>query len=235
MTRYFLLQAALIPIHCLRRNPSHVDAGSWRAQIQTALDIINGMTNLNPSAPKCRDIICRLCGDTFVGPDSAPGPSHMRHFSKGPAPTATQPSWNGQEQQYNNLRSDDRLPESASGTVSSTDYDSWPTMFPTAGFANPAFPYSTAAPTEGVDADAATGNRSDSATMDPWMTEVDTAIDNYNVYCDRLSNAAMAGMGLGPQFGELAGDRPVVGDETLNLDGTEIGTGVQDWDWGLML
>lgn len=56
------------------------------------------------------------------------------------------------------------------------------------------------------------------------MTEVDTAIDGYDVYCDRLSNAAMAGMG------RLGGDNGMA--PVFMNDGTEIGG---DWDWGLML
>jgi hypothetical protein len=62
------------------------------------------------------------------------------------------------------------------------------------------------------------------------MTEIDTAIDGYDVYCDRLSNAAMAGMGRMPQ----GADGGLPGTFASN-DGTQIGTGVQDWDWGLML
>ncbi|KAI1613135.1 transcriptional regulatory protein GAL4 [Exophiala viscosa] len=64
-TLYFLLQAALIPIHCLRRNPSHPEAPSWREQVVTSLNIIDAMTALNPSATKCRDIIQRLCGESL--------------------------------------------------------------------------------------------------------------------------------------------------------------------------
>ena len=66
--------------------------------------------------------------------------------------------------------------------------------------------------------------------MNEWMTEIDTAIDGYDVYCDRLSSAAMAGMGRMPS----GGDASMQGG-FANTDGTQIGTGVQDWDWGLML
>jgi hypothetical protein len=61
---YFLLQAALIPVHCLRKNPTHPSAGSWISQVRSALDVINALT-LNPSAQKCRDIIYRLCGESL--------------------------------------------------------------------------------------------------------------------------------------------------------------------------
>lgn len=168
--RYFLLQAALIPIHCLRRNPIHPDAAAWRSQILTSLSIINAMNNLNPSAPKCRDIIHRLCGDSLNSTPHAHRPSQSQQDA----------SW---------------------------------AAFPNDGhFAN-SFPFSTP-------------DSADSG-MNPWMTEIDTAIDGYDIYCDRLSNAAMAGMGrLGNDGGMAA---------VFASDGTEIGTGVQDWDWGLML
>jgi transcriptional regulatory protein GAL4 len=61
---YFLLQAALIPVHCLRKHPTHPSAGSWIGQVRSALDVINALT-LNPSAQKCRDIIFRLCGESL--------------------------------------------------------------------------------------------------------------------------------------------------------------------------
>jgi hypothetical protein len=45
-----------------------VDASSWRAQVFTALNIIDAMVEMNPSAPKCRDIIYRLCGESLMSP-----------------------------------------------------------------------------------------------------------------------------------------------------------------------
>jgi len=163
LERYFLLQAALIPIHCLRRNPTHPEAASWRAQVLTALNVINAMDNLNPSAPKCRDIIHRLCGESLV-------------------PQA-------QSQQ-----------------------ETWSTFPPDATFTD-AFPFSKPS--------------SNDAGIDAWMTEIDTAIDGYDVYCHRLSNAAVAGTGQpGPEMG---------GAGVYGSDETRIGTGIQDWDWGLML
>lgn len=62
------------------------------------------------------------------------------------------------------------------------------------------------------------------------MTEIDTAIEGYDIYVDRLSNAAMVGMGRMPADGEGG-----MQGTFANNDGTQIGTGVQDWDWGLML
>lgn len=71
----------------------------------------------------------------------------------------------------------------------------------------------------------------DSADLgtDTWTTEIDTAIDGYDLYIYQLGNAAVAGMGR--QGGENTG---VVGFGAGG-GGNEIGTGVQDWDWGLML
>lgn len=240
----------MIPIHCLRRNPSHVDAGSWRTQVQTALAIINAMTNLNPSAPKCRDIIYRLCGSSLEperDPDSdAGGPSSSSRIR-------SQPGQSG----YTNPHRPGFGPDRHTNMASASDDSSWPpTMFPMAGFANPAYPYTAPPSAEDTTGTTATGGP-DSAMTDPWMTEVDTAIINYDVYCDRLSHAAMAGMEteLGPTH--LAGTDQNHGDDGLasgsdaagdqgpgpsnatmpfTMDGTEIiGNGVQDWDWGLML
>ena len=134
------------------------------------------MNNLNPSAPKCRDIIQRLCGDSL-----SPKPQSQ---------SRSQP----QAQQDNN---------SWNAYPSDTSYGN---------------PFSFQNP-----------DSSDSG-MNPWMTEIDTAIEGYDIYVDRLSNAAMAGMGRMPSGGEAG----MQGTYT-NHDGTQIGTGVQDWDWGLML
>ncbi|KIX96275.1 uncharacterized protein Z520_08053 [Fonsecaea multimorphosa CBS 102226] len=181
---YFLLQAALIPIHCLRRNPGHLNASSWRNQILTALSIINAMNDLNPSAPKCRDIIHRLCGEAL---DYKP-----------------------------RTQSQQSRPQSHTQTQQETA-NSW-TAFPNTDSSYSSAPFSFSYPD------------STDTGMNPWMTEIDTAIDGYDIYCDRLSHAAMAGMG---RLGS-AGEAGPPGGFASN-DGTQIGTGVQDWDWGLML
>ncbi|KAF1343722.1 fungal-specific transcription factor domain-containing protein [Delphinella strobiligena] len=59
---YFLFQAALIPVHCLRSRPHSTLALGWRLQIEATLDILQSMTPINPSASKCRDVILSLCG-----------------------------------------------------------------------------------------------------------------------------------------------------------------------------
>ena len=164
---YFLLQAALIPVHCLRRKPSHRDASSWITQVRTALDIINAMVDINPSAPKCRDIIRRLCGDS-LGHTSVHEQVHPNT-----APTAAEFDFN----------------------------------FPVTDLNDP--------------------------NIDTWMTEIDTAIDGYDMYCDRLTNVAAAGMAGQPALGGEQ-DYSNSGPFAVSNWGTEIGTG-QDWDWGLML
>ncbi|KAL2397937.1 hypothetical protein ABEF93_006404 [Exophiala dermatitidis] len=245
---YFLLQAALIPIHCLRRNPSHPDAESWRTQVQTSLDIINSMINinLNPSAPKCRDIIYRLCGSSLGPHGAAAQASHMQTQTH----PHSQPPQSSRLHPHPevNVKTEDDITANSNSNMDS----SWPTLFPTAGFAaNPSFSYSASGTGPGAAADGSGGGEGD--LMDPWMAEVDTAIDNYDIYCDRLSNAAMAGMGLAPQYnsssnsgytygapggGSGSGGGVVDGSGSLDTsiaDGTEIGTGVQDWDWGLIL
>lgn len=171
--RYFLLQAALIPVHCLRRNPHHPDAASWRSQVLTTLNIINAMDHLNPSAPKCKDIIHRLCGDSL----------QTRSHSQSQFDSPINPGSFSRQQQA-------------------------------AGYSNP-FSFSTPDVTD--------------SGIDAWMTEIDTAIDGYDLYIDQLHSAAVAGMGR--QGGENSG---AVGFGAGG-GGHEIGTGVQDWDWGLML
>lgn len=63
--RYFLFQASLIPVHCLRRNPQHPLAPDWRAQVQTTLDVVDAMNDVNSSSSKCRDVILGLCGSSL--------------------------------------------------------------------------------------------------------------------------------------------------------------------------
>jgi transcriptional regulatory protein GAL4 len=59
---YFLFQAALIPIHCLRSKSQSGLAPEWRNQVTATLEVIESMIGLNQSASKCRDVIMSLCG-----------------------------------------------------------------------------------------------------------------------------------------------------------------------------
>jgi transcriptional regulatory protein GAL4 len=72
-SRYFLFQASLIPVHCLRRNPQHPLAPDWRIQVQTTLDVIDAMNDMNSSSSKCRDVILGLCGSSLHDQHSATG------------------------------------------------------------------------------------------------------------------------------------------------------------------
>ncbi len=157
----------------------------------TSLSIIDAMNSLNPSAPKCRDIIHRLCGESLSSSFGSKQPHAAAHH---------------------------RPSQSQSQAQSQQDASQWSAFPQDGGHPNNAFSFSTP---ESV---------ADSSSMNnPWTTEIDTAIDGYDIYCDRLSNAAMAGMGQ-QQTGD---DNAMAG--LFVPDGTEIGTGVQDWDWGLML
>jgi transcriptional regulatory protein GAL4 len=71
--RYFLFQASLIPVHCLRQIPQHQLAPDWRAQVQTTLDVIDAMNDMNSSSSKCRDVILGLCGSNLHGAGSVQG------------------------------------------------------------------------------------------------------------------------------------------------------------------
>ncbi|PVH76817.1 hypothetical protein DL98DRAFT_561785 [Cadophora sp. DSE1049] len=172
---YFLLQASLIPIHCLRRRPSHPDSASWRRQILTSLNIINAMKEINPSAAKCRDVIHRLCGQSL-----------RTSVSQSRQEQDSFPQQQGQDSNFPNIFS---FPPTAS-------------------------------------------DGSDSG-MDSWMTEIDTAIDGYDVYCDQLSNAAVGGM-VGMENGKENGNENDIGGGITDW-ATPIGAGVQDWGWGLMI
>jgi hypothetical protein len=132
------------------------------------------MNNLNPSAPKCRDIIHRLCGESL----------NLKTRTQSQSQVKQEPS-------------------------------SWNAFPADSSYGNP-FSF------QNPDTTDAGGNS--------WKTEIDTAIEGYDIYVDRLSNAAMAGMG---HMGS-GSDAGMAGGFT-NSDGTQIGTGVQDWDWGLML
>lgn len=53
------------------------------------------------------------------------------------------------------------------------------------------------------------------ASTDPWMTEIDTAIDGYDVYVDRLTAAAGVSNGMNAQ----------------SADGTNPGSGMMPPSW----
>ena len=57
---YFIFQAVLILLHCLRRDAQSTIALGWRIQIEATLEIVRSMTSINPSASRCRDVILSL-------------------------------------------------------------------------------------------------------------------------------------------------------------------------------
>ncbi|KAK2765123.1 lactose regulatory protein lac9 and GAL4-like protein [Arachnomyces sp. PD_36] len=59
---YFLFQAVLIPVICLRNDPQSPLALRWRDQIMKAMRVIESMVLLNPTAKRCLDVIQSLCG-----------------------------------------------------------------------------------------------------------------------------------------------------------------------------
>jgi hypothetical protein len=59
---YFLFQASLIPVVCLRNEPHAPLAGEWRNQVTRALQTISSMTRLNSAATRCHEVIMKLCG-----------------------------------------------------------------------------------------------------------------------------------------------------------------------------
>jgi transcriptional regulatory protein GAL4 len=63
---YFLFQAILIPVICLRNEPSATLAVEWRDQIVEAIRVIESMAQLNPTAQRCLGVIRSLCGSYLV-------------------------------------------------------------------------------------------------------------------------------------------------------------------------
>ncbi|KAK6823328.1 hypothetical protein RU639_005964 [Aspergillus parasiticus] len=59
---YFLFQAILIPVICLRNNPSDPAAHGWREQIFQAINTLESMAPLNANAERFLRVIQSLCG-----------------------------------------------------------------------------------------------------------------------------------------------------------------------------
>ncbi|KAL2838440.1 fungal-specific transcription factor domain-containing protein [Aspergillus pseudoustus] len=60
---YFLFQAILIPVICLRNDPRSPLAEGWRGQILQAVEVLESMAVLNPTAQRCLGVIQSLCGN----------------------------------------------------------------------------------------------------------------------------------------------------------------------------
>lgn len=59
---YFLFQAVLIPVICLRNDPQSPLADGWRGQVLQAVEVLELMVSLNPTAKRCLGVIQSLCG-----------------------------------------------------------------------------------------------------------------------------------------------------------------------------
>ncbi|KAL5335205.1 hypothetical protein BJX70DRAFT_330978 [Aspergillus crustosus] len=59
---YFLFQAILIPVICLRNDPQSHLAEGWRSQVLQAVEVLESMALLNPTAQRCLGVIRSLCG-----------------------------------------------------------------------------------------------------------------------------------------------------------------------------
>ena len=62
---YFLFQAILIPVICLRNQPRSPKAAVWKDQIFRAAEAIADMSRLNPAAARCHTVIMTLCAHYF--------------------------------------------------------------------------------------------------------------------------------------------------------------------------
>ncbi|KAL5042955.1 hypothetical protein BDW71DRAFT_200139 [Aspergillus fruticulosus] len=60
---YFLFQAILIPVICLRNDPQSPLAQGWRGQVTQAVEVLESMALMNPSAQRCLRVITDLCGN----------------------------------------------------------------------------------------------------------------------------------------------------------------------------
>ena len=72
-------------------------------------------------------------------------------------------------------------------------------------------------------------------SVDSWMAEIDTAMNGYDTYCDRLINAPVASI---DDFGDGSGSNlepPIDWPFIPPNFGNQIESGGQNWDWGLML
>ncbi|KAL4929748.1 transcription factor domain-containing protein [Aspergillus undulatus] len=78
---YFLFQAVLIPVICLRNDPQSHLATSWREQVLSAVEVLELMCALNSTATRCLGVIERLCGEYLKPP---PGVGWARPTEESP-------------------------------------------------------------------------------------------------------------------------------------------------------
>ncbi|ETN45964.1 uncharacterized protein HMPREF1541_00146 [Cyphellophora europaea CBS 101466] len=68
---YFLFQAILIPVICLRNDPLAEAAPVWRQQILSALAVMLDMSRLNSAATRCHSTVLNLVGG-WLGDNTPP-------------------------------------------------------------------------------------------------------------------------------------------------------------------
>lgn len=64
-TLYFIIPAVLMPMVCLRNDPSSMNAANWRSDIFTAQNIIKSLIIICPAASKILDLI-ELLGSEYL-------------------------------------------------------------------------------------------------------------------------------------------------------------------------
>ncbi|KAG0648001.1 Regulatory GAL4 [Hyphodiscus hymeniophilus] len=72
---YFLFQAILIPIICLRNDPQSEKANDWREQILESIRIIASMLQLNPTAERCLNVVRSLSEEYLSVDEGLGGPT----------------------------------------------------------------------------------------------------------------------------------------------------------------
>ncbi len=72
---YFLFQAILIPIICLRNDPQSPSANTWRGQILDTIRVLESMVPLNPTAERCLDVVKSLCTSYLAVEEDLGGPT----------------------------------------------------------------------------------------------------------------------------------------------------------------
>ncbi|KAF2184731.1 hypothetical protein K469DRAFT_579204 [Zopfia rhizophila CBS 207.26] len=93
---YFLFQATLIPLHCLRQKPQNPLGRGWRTQIRSSLAVMDAMVDLNPNSSKCRDVTLRLCGANLYGEDEhlySEIPTGLFGLTDDPSGWSTETDW----------------------------------------------------------------------------------------------------------------------------------------------
>ncbi|KAI9734015.1 MAG: hypothetical protein M1834_002672 [Cirrosporium novae-zelandiae] len=66
---YFLFQAIMVAVVCLRNDPLSPPADGWRQQIRKAIFVIEDMARMNQAAERCLEVIRSLCG-SYLTPET---------------------------------------------------------------------------------------------------------------------------------------------------------------------